>query len=153
MSSAQLPSGYVLSRALSGGQAVAIAAIAGALVPDLDLIWFYTVDARAIHHHRYWVHAPTFALVVSALALGLGKALRPGLTPIILAFAIGWLLHIALDSIAGGIMWLWPVSDTLFALIEVPATYSHFLISFLLHPSFLLELAVWVVALWLWFRR
>ncbi|MEM6390106.1 MAG: metal-dependent hydrolase [Pseudomonadota bacterium] len=153
MITAHLPSGYVLWRALSGGQAVAIAAIAGALAPDLDLIWFYTVDARAIHHPRYWVHAPTFALVVSALALGLGKALRPSWTPIILAFAIGWLLHIALDSIAGGIMWLWPVSDTLFALIEVPATYSHFLISFLLHPSFLLELAVWVVALWLWFRR
>ncbi|KAG1647501.1 Bicyclomycin resistance protein [Nymphon striatum] len=34
------------------------AAIFGAILPDLDLIWFYFVDRGAFHHHLYWVHVP-----------------------------------------------------------------------------------------------
>ena len=63
------------------------------------------------------------------------------------------LLHILLDSLVGDIMWLWPVSRDLYALFTVPARYSHWLISFVLHWSFAVELMICAVAVWLCVRR
>ena len=124
-----------------------MAAIAGASFPDLDLIWFYLIDDRQFHHHHYWVHAPAFALLVSAALLLLSRV-----HPVALAFAAGWMVHILLDAPVGGIMWLWPVSDELFVLYEVPATQTHWLLSFVLHWSFLPELAIWGAAIALLLR-
>lgn len=128
------------------------AALAGAVFPDLDLIFFYFVDNRAFHHHAYWVHAPAFAAACSALAWGLARLLARPAAPVVLAFAAAWMLHIVLDSLAGGIMWLWPLDTRLFQLVEVPATRSHWLASFLNHWTFLPEVAICVVAL-LVYRR
>jgi hypothetical protein len=55
-----------------------------------------------------------------------------------------------LDSLAGSIMWLWPLDDTLYALVEVPPTRSHWVLSFLTHWTMLAELSVWGAALLLW---
>ena len=50
-------------------------------------------------------------------------------------------------------MWLWPRSDHLYSLIEVPATQSHWIMSFILHWSFAAELAVIALALRLFLTR
>ena len=124
-----------------------IAAIIGAAWPDLDLFFFYLVDNRAFHHHRYWVHAPAFVLVVSLVLLALSRWRWPAACPLVVAFCCGWVLHILLDSIAGGIMWLWPVSTELYVLFTVPPTQSHWVLSFLLHWTFVAELVIWAAAL------
>ncbi len=152
MLTAHLPSGYVLGRIWpSPGAWVIPAALIGAMLPDLDMFWFYFVDERAIHHHRYWVHIPFFWVVVALVALPV-LAWRGWLAPG-LAFFVAIALHLVLDSIGGDILWAAPFSDRFFSLVTVPATQSHWVLSFILHWTFLLELAVWAAAFILYRRK
>ena len=148
MITAHLPSGYVLARTATWSGPAMLAAIVGATWPDLDLIWFFFIDERAFHHHRYWVHAPAFSLVCSATLIALTRA-----SPLAIAFAVGWGLHILLDAPVGGIMWLWPLDDTLYYGWIVPATQSHWILSFVFHWSFVAELAIWLAAFATYLRR
>lgn len=152
MITAHLPSGYLLARGAGWRGPVMVAALVGAVWPDLDLLFFYVVDDRAFHHHRYWVHAPAFAIAVTLL-LTLSHWRWPAGFALLLAFSCGWGLHILLDSVAGDIMWLWPHSTQLFALFTVPATQANWVLSFLLHWTFLAELVIWAAALTLLYRR
>ena len=65
---AHLPSGYLLGRGAGAKGRLMAAALAGSVFPDLDMIWFHLVDHGAIHHHRYWMQAPGFWLIIAALA-------------------------------------------------------------------------------------
>lgn len=154
MLTAHLPSGYVLARHWPGPVRFLLpAALIGAVLPDLDMIWFHLVDDKAIHHHRYWVHIPAFWALVAAVVL-----------PLLLWRARAWVgtacvvfvalfVHLLLDSIGGGILWGWPFDEYLYSLLVVPATQDHWVLSFLLHWSVLFELAIWLWAAALWRRR
>ncbi len=149
---AHLPSGYVLARLGRAPKGWPMAAaLAGSVFPDLDLIWFYLVDDRAVHHHRYWMHAPAFWAGLALICLPLVSRLAPRLFRAASFFFAAISLHLILDTLAGSIMWLWPVSTRLYALVEVPATRSHWILSFLTHWSALAELAIvlWAAALFL----
>jgi inner membrane protein len=152
MLTAHLPSGYILAR-MSRHRARYLmpAALIGAVLPDLDMLWFHLVDQGAVHHHRYWPHIPLIWLGIAVVSLPILRyfgLLAPGLV-----FFAAILLHMVLDTIAGGILWGYPINDTLFSLTVVPATYSHWITSFILHWTFLPEIAVWVWAIWLWTYR
>lgn len=150
---AHLPAGYLLARA-SRAQGLAMAAVlAGSVLPDLDLIWFYLIDDRAFHHHRYWVHAPGFWLMGALVALPLLRAFRPGWLRPALVFLAAIFLHLVLDSLGGGIMWAWPLSTDLYRLVTVPATQPHWVASFILHWTFLAELVITAAAAALWLTR
>lgn len=151
MLTAHLPSGYVLARGARRSTPWLLpAALIGAVLPDLDMIWFHLVDQRSIHHHRYWVHIPLFWMVVAAIVLpGLALVARRWLATGMVFFAAIF-LHLLLDSIGGGIMWAAPFSDHLYALVTVPATQAHWVLFFVLHWTFLLEIAVWGIAVLLW---
>jgi inner membrane protein len=152
MLTAHLPSGYVLARSLPRGiPALMPVALVGAVMPDIDMIWFHLVDNRAFHHHKYWVHIPFFWLVVAAIALPI--AWKTGWLRTALVFFAAILMHLLLDSIGGGIMWGAPLSDHLYELITVPADYSHWVISFVLHWTFMAELVIWATAIYLWLTR
>lgn len=153
MITAHLPAGYILARSLKQAPWVLTAALAGSILPDFDLLWFYFIDDRAIHHHRYWVHAPGFWAMVAGPALALTWYGAPRLIRAVGAFFLALTLHIILDTIAGGIMWQWPFNTRLISWITVPATHNHFILSFLTHWTFLLELCVWIVAGFLWRKR
>lgn len=151
MLTAHLPAGYLTGRAFgaaggAAGGAVMGAALLGGVLPDIDMIWFHLVDEGAIHHHRYWVHAPGFWAALAAATLPALRAWRPRWLRPALAFFAAILVHLVLDSLAGSIMWLWPFDGTLYALVEVPATRSHWVLSFLTHWTMLAELAIWVAA-------
>jgi hypothetical protein len=128
-------------------------AVAGAVFPDIDFIWYFFVDDMRIHHHRYWVHAPAFALFVGLGLIGLARIALPRVLPYAVAFSVGWWLHILLDAPMGQIMWLWPFDDTLYAPIFVPYRGGHWVMSFVLHWSFLLELCIWATAATLFLKR
>jgi hypothetical protein len=149
-----LPSGYILGRVLRvGSPTLMFACILGAIFPDFDLLFFYLVDDRAFHHHKYWVHAPAFWLFVSTVIAPILWYFSKPLLALFGAFALGNLLHILLDSIAGGIMWAWPFSSDLISLVTVQPTHSHFVLSFMAHWTFWLELFLWAIAVLLYFRR
>lgn len=154
MITAHLPSGYLLYRATGRSERLILGAcLLGAVFPDFDLIWFYLIDDRAIHHHRNWVHAPGFWAIAALASTPLLWQLSPPLKQAGLWFFAAWFVHVCLDSIVGSVMWLWPFSDRFFQLAVVQPTHSHFVLSFMAHWSFLLEVGVWLAALALLLQR
>lgn len=151
MLTAHLPSGYVLAQWLRRDIPFLLpTALMGAIVPDLDMIWFHLVDHRAFHHHRYWVHIPLFWAVVAGVVLpGLAVFLRRYLSTALVFFAAIF-LHLLLDSIGGGILWAAPFNNHLYRLVTVPPSQNHWVWSFIFHWTFLLEIAVWTLAVLLW---
>ena len=146
-----LPAGYLLGKTADVRErSVWGVVLICAVLPDFDLIWFYFVDDRTIHHHRYWVHAPLFWVFLSAAFAPFLWFANRRLLPVLGLALATLLLHCLLDTIAGGIMWGWPFSDHLFTLVEVPATYDHFVLSFLLHWTFAAELLVCLIAYVVW---
>ena len=154
MLTAHLPAGYLTGRSLgAAGGAVMGAALAGSILPDFDMIWFHFVDHKAFQHHRYWVHAPGFWAITAAILLPLIRWRQPRLWAPAIAFFAAIFVHLILDSLAGSIMWLWPFDSTLYALVEVPPTHSHWVLSFLFQWTFLAEIAIWGAVLALFFQR
>lgn len=154
MITAHLPAGYCLASALALGpqrRAIMAAALVGAVLPDADIAMFYLVDAGSTHHHRYWPHIPLFwasAALITLPILSRAACLRAGF-----AFYAGVFLHLVLDTLNGGILWLYPFDDRLITLIDVPATQAHWILSFVLHWTFLAEIVIWIAAATLWLRR
>jgi inner membrane protein len=107
----------------------------GSVLPDLDLLWFYGPGERAVNHHFYPTHLLWFWLLVALRWRGV---------------ALGAILHLALDTVAGGIAWLHPFSRELFVLFEVPRRDGFWVWSFVLHPTFLLEIAIVAVSARRW---
>lgn len=123
------------------------------VLPDVDTLYFYLVDASR-HHHSLLPHQPLFWLALAGGALLIARAARSSF-----AARAAWigggnlLLHLALDSIAGRIQWGWPFSEAYLTLVAVPARYDSWILSFLTHWTFALELAVVVAAGGLWWHR
>ncbi|MEM9582111.1 MAG: metal-dependent hydrolase [Pseudomonadota bacterium] len=154
MITAHLPSGYIAYRALKPPDPLVLwACLIGAVFPDFDLLWFFLIDNQSIHHHRYWVHAPGFWLAVSLLVAPVLWQVGGRIRFAGFAFLGAWFLHLCLDSIAGSIMWLWPFSDQFYQLTTVQPTHSHYLLSFLAHWSFTVEILIWLFALMLLFKK
>lgn len=149
---AHLPSGYLLGRATDARGPVMAAALLGAVAPDLDMLWFHFV-ASSTHHHRFWPHIPAVWIIIAAITLPLCARFRHDwLRPACVFFA-AIALHLLLDSLAGDIMWLWPLNDQFYALTTVPATQPHWMLSFVLHWAFLMEIAICLWAVFLLLKR
>lgn len=157
MITAHLPSGYVLAKLTRTSRWLMAFPLLGAVLPDFDMFWFHLVDNRAFHHHKYWVHAPGFWLPIALITLSfLYLVIRPRVRfPVMQAACLFFgaiFLHIVLDTFTGSIMWLWPWDGTLYELVEVPARYSNWVWSFILHWTFAAELLIWAAALYLFFK-
>lgn len=151
---AHLPAGYLLAKMLRssslGRKAVMAAALLGAIAPDLDLVYFYTVDARQHHHHSYWTHYPSIWIVLMLTAWGISRFKHWRASGVwLLVFSMSGFLHILLDCIVGDIPLLAPWSMRFYALAAVPAQYHPWWLNFLLHWSFLLELLIISAFAWL----
>lgn len=112
-----------------------MAILIGSVLPDVDLLWFYGPGERAINHHLYVTHFAWLWLLVALWNRGL---------------ALGALLHLALDTVAGGIAWMHPFSRELFVLWEVPRREGNWIWSFVLHPTFAIEIAIVAVSARMW---
>jgi membrane-bound metal-dependent hydrolase YbcI (DUF457 family) len=137
------PSGVVRSLYLSAG-------MFGAVAPDLDMIYFYGFDHRAHPHHSYFSHFPITWLILLIFALiWLKNADRKNAALLMTVFAANGLLHMLLDYCASNIYWLAPFVMKPFSLLTVDRLYEPWWLNFLLHRSFLLEIAiiVWAVCL------
>lgn len=155
---AHLPAGYILGRAAArtGLPGTMAAALAGSILPDLDLFYFYLVDARQHHHHSYWIHYPVVWLTLLAasgiwLALARGRSKRAAWPAFILCLSA--MAHIMLDGLVGDIMLLAPWSRKFYALAQVEAIHQPWWLNFILHWSFAVELAITAAAIWLWVRN
>jgi len=148
---AHLPAGYLLAHHLLkknstlpvSPRALTLTAMAGAIAPDLDMLYFYFIDHGQTHHHKYLSHWPILwigLLSISVLAVGVMK--RKPLPFLVLIFSLGGLLHMLLDSVVGDIWWLAPIVDQPYALFTVPARFQPWWLNFVLHWSFVIELLI-----------
>lgn len=130
------------------------AGMAGAIAPDVDMLYFYLVDQRQHHHHTYFTHFPVVWLTLLLLSLlWMGMSRRKTGPTLATVFALNGFIHLLLDSIVGDIWWLAPAVDRSFALFTVPALYQPWWLNFLLHWSFALEIALVAGAVWAWRRQ
>lgn len=143
---AHLPAAYLALRATRTAQyrPFSTAFLVGGVLPDIDMLWFHLLDGRQTHHHDYLTHRPMLWL---ALVLISALLLRGRLRWVGVGLGAGGLLHLALDSIAGRIAWLWPFSDAAAPLVTVPASHSWWVYSFLTHWTFAVEVLLCLVAL------
>ena len=139
-----LPAGYLIARGLDRSfdrdPVIWWGILIGSVAPDLDMFWFYVVDGGTVHHHTYLTHDPT--LWAGVLLAGFVLSSRA-----LIGCGIGTLLHMSLDTIAGAISWGfgdWSFSGPL---IVVPATQDHWILSFVLHWTFLGDVLLVVLAL------
>ncbi len=147
---AHLPAGYLLTRSLQKSFKTTKylwVGLVASILPDIDLIYFYVFDGRSTQHHEYITHLPLFWLAVWVVVLaiiGLARS-RPALIISTLVFA-NIFLHLILDSMLGSILWLAPFSHASFVLATVPAVYSFWVWNFILHWTFLFEVAITLLA-------
>lgn len=148
-----LPGAYLVFRTVGPGltKVAFAAAMIGAVAPDIDMLWFYLVDNRSHHHHDYLTHRPILWAGIAAMGL-LSRLALPRAGTIVAAFGAGGLVHMALDSIVGKITWGWPFTDAAYPLVVVPATKSHWILTFLSHWTFAVEIAITLLAFFLWRR-
>ena len=157
---AHLPSGYIVASLSQRRIEKAYATIAfwciliGSILPDIDMFYFYLIDGRQTNHHLYYTHIPmVWVLLLGGLSvlLSLLKKARWARACIYTMLGVG--LHLLLDTPVGGIAWLYPFDRGLLNFIDVPATQSWWVLSFVLHWTFMVELIICAVALYLWINN
>ena len=160
---AHLPSGYILAKVLnkkvkqtqiSTKLFFAIIMI-GAIFPDIDLFYFYLLDNRSVHHHKYFLHWFSFWIpifLISYLYLR-NSHYRSKFGLIVTLFSGAALLHIGLDTFVGDVWLFAPFIDQAYVFFEVTPRYEPWWLNFILHWSFFVELLICCVALTIYLNK
>lgn len=157
---AHLPAGYLWTKAyLKQSDALALTSVmrrrliglglVASVLPDLDVVYFYLWDGRQHHHHSYVSHLPIWWFVAWGLVTILSKIFQFSL-PLRTAFNVVFsngILHLVLDTVAGDIRWLYPFAMDYISLFSPPAVHEWWILNFILHWTFLIEIAVCLAAL------
>lgn len=147
---AHLPAGYIIGSfarmTVRPSGAIMARALVGGVAPDIDMAWFWLVDNSSIHHRTYPTHWPLFWAMIAATALPLVALLAPRWKGAATVFFVAVLSHMILDSVTAPMHWLMSFDDRAVELVPIPAVYSHWILSFVLHGTFALEIAICVLA-------
>lgn len=158
---AHISAGYLLTRSClkvfqvpnrSVARLFAVGLLASVL-PDFDLLYFYLIDAQQHNHHSYWTHIPIFwiwcylLLIPWTLIFKLQKVFV--VSTVVFINVMG---HMVLDTVAGGIRWGEPFSDGYTVLLTIQPRYDWWVLNFVLHWSFLIEVALIVLAIRSWLQ-
>lgn len=123
------------------------------ILPDLDLMYFYTFDQRQNPHHEYWTHMPFFWILVASILYAVARWIfRKRIGVYCFLLAANTVLHLILDTLAGGIYWLYPFNDAYIVLISILPKYDWWVWNFVLHWVFFSELIIILAAVYV-FRR
>ncbi len=153
---AHLPAGYMLTKVIQEktgnySRSLFAAGLVASVFPDIDLLYFYLIDKRQNIHHHYITHLPLAWLLLAMGAWGCAYVTgRKNLNIYIGVILANIMLHMALDSIAAGIYWLYPLSDIELNLVKVPALYGWWVCNFIFHWTFSLEILIIIAALTVW---
>jgi inner membrane protein len=154
---AHLPAGYLLTLKLQAWfktKKYLWLGLVASVLPDIDIFYFLLFDGRRTFHHLYLTHLPFYwAVLALAVYLALLLTKQKKLIPAATVFFANIFLHLILDTIVGGILWLYPFSNLSYHLITVPAKYSFWVYSFVFHWTFLLELGITAGALGLFLKK
>ena len=123
------------------------------VLPDFDLLYFYTIDNRQHLHHSYWTHIPIFWLFTTGLVYAVCRWVfkkRCGVICLILLFNT-W-LHLVLDTVAGGIYWFYPFSDVNIQWMHITSRYDWWVLNYIIHWTFMLEICIMLAAVYTYRR-
>jgi len=154
-----LPASYLLAQSVSkisptslrDSRSIVLVALIGGVLPDVDLLYFYTIGERQVVHHKYWSHTPIYWVVLFicfSFVTYLCESMK--MFKLLCVAFLAIVLHIALDTMTGAIHWLHPFSATTITLVHVPAVHGSWVANFLLHWTFAVELLVLISALVPW---
>lgn len=147
---AHLPAGYLLTTRLQTKlqtRGLLWLGLLASVTPDFDLAYFYFLDQRQTLHHAYWTHIPAFWFFILAVALLLGFFIRKAwYRPAVIIFFANIFLHFVLDTFVAGIKWVYPVSLISLRVFQVPAMQDLWILNFILHWTFALELLILIWA-------
>ena len=117
------------------------------ILPDIDLLYFYTIDHRQHIHHSYWTHIPIFWISVTLMLFLLSKLIRKNIGTYLLLLLANTLAHLLLDSVAGGIFWFYPLSEDYVRWFHIPSRFDWWVWNYIFHWTFLLEISIIASAL------
>lgn len=157
---AHLPSGYILAKLLEkkfkqnllSKKVFFIIVMIGAVFPDIDLIYFYLFDNRSMHHHKYFLHWFSFWIPIFLMSYFYFKRsiYSHKFALMAMLFSGAALLHIGLDTFVGDVWLFAPFIDQPYVFFEVTSRYQPWWLNFILHWSFLVELILCLIALWIY---
>lgn len=159
---AHLPSGYILAKLLDKKfkqkrltQKVFFSIVMiGAVFPDIDLLYFYLIDHRSVHHHKYFLHWFSVWIPIFLISYFCFKrsSYRHQLALMATLFSGAALLHICLDTFVGDVWLFAPFIDQAYVFFEVTARYQPWWLNFILHWSFAVELLICLTAIWMYWK-
>lgn len=123
------------------------------VLPDFDLLYFYTFDHRQHVHHSYWTHIPLFWLLFCAGLFIIGKGLfqRRAAVICLILLCNTW-LHLLLDTVAGGIYWFYPWSEANIRFLDISPRFHWWVLNYIIHWTFLLEVMIITLAVYTFLR-
>lgn len=88
----------------------------GGIFPDIDLIYYY-LSSASFSHHEIFTHSLLFYIIICGTVFFIGWLLKKRIVcySSVIFFA-SILTHFIVDSIGGGIVWLYPFSKSLFGM-------------------------------------
>lgn len=149
-----LPLGYIigstLRRRYGDARGVIAASLVGSTAPDIDMLRFYLIDFGRYNHRYYFTHWPSFWLAAAVVTLPAIYRLRRAWFLPAVGFYLGVASHLITDTVQGPVRWFAPFSATAYELVRIPALYSHWILSAIGYWTFLLDIAVCLVAFLMW---
>ncbi|MEM7466193.1 MAG: metal-dependent hydrolase, partial [Pseudomonadota bacterium] len=109
-------------------------------------------DNRAHPHHSYWTHIPIYWVTIHAAFSVIFCTLFRPLINLAHIFFVAIYVHLALDTLVGGILWLYPASSKYIHFFDVPSIFNWWVMNFILHWTFLIELALVGIAIFVMIR-
>ncbi len=91
----------------------------GAMIPDLDLFYFYFIDAT-VAHRQLLTHSFIIYFCIVAVGLLLLLARRPWWAWLTVIFGLGGVVHILADMYTGEAAALAPLTSAVFGLVSLP---------------------------------
>lgn len=159
---AHLPSGYILAKLLEkkfrhnllSKKVFFIVMMIGAVFPDIDLFYFYLFDNRSVHHHKYFLHWFSFWIPIFLISYFCFKrsVYASQFALMTMLFSGAALLHICLDTFVGDVWLFAPFIDRAYVFFEVTSRYQPWWLNFILHWSFVVELLICFIAMWMYWK-
>ena len=154
---AHLPVGYTVTRLYMRNQRdnfVLGAGLVGSVLPDIDLIYHVLLSDGRTPHHAYLTHIPIVWIVICAIMLLAQGTWQTTIYRAFLALSLNSLVHVALDTPMGGIMWLYPASNKMIYFFTLPKAPPHWIVTAMTHWTFRIEIALLALStLFLFFQN
>lgn len=140
---AHAPVGYLLGTTLRRWMAPGVVpmAVAGGLFPDIDMLMWFAIPS--IHHHAWPTHWPIVWITAGALlAPAVVHPVTRARATLLSVFVASAFLHLVLDTLAGDVRWLAPLSDQAWSWVHVTRRFDPWWLNFVLHPTFAAEIVL-----------